>query len=153
MKVEIVPAMAEHIIPIAERVRQSDRDELWALGCHTPLDALILSFKVSPLAWTGMIDKQPVCMFGVGPGAILTSTGRPWLIGTDLMDEYSMTFLRRCRGVVREMLTHYRHLENYVDVRNVRAITWLKWLKFKFDEPAPYGFLNQPFMRFTMERR
>lgn len=152
MKVEIVPAEAEHITAIAPKVREADRQELWATACMKPIDALICSYAVSKLAWTGLVDGEPVCMFGVAPASLLTSTGRPWMIGTDLIDRYSTTFLRRCKGRVREMLRYYQSLENYVDLRNERAIRWLDWLGFEFEGPYPYGVLKLPFMRFTMER-
>lgn len=152
MKAQVVPAEDWHVSFIAACVRQADADEMYAIGCYTPEAALRISLRVSDMAWTGLIGSKPVCMFGVAGASLLTNTGRPWLIGTDLLDTHYVIFLRRCRRMVVKMLDRFPSLENYVDVRNTRAITWLRWLGFSFNEPEPYGVLGLPFIRFTMER-
>lgn len=151
IKPEIVPATAQHIPAIAAAVRDADRTELWAYGCVTPLDCLCHGLEYSRKAWTGLIDGIPVCMFGVVPSSILGNVGRPWMVGTKLLDEHPHVFLRRCQGCLREMREGFDTLENFVDVRNKRAIEWLVWLGFDIWMPAekigPYGL---PFFRFGM---
>ena len=153
MKPEIVPAAAGHIPAIATRTRAADRAELWAAACHTPEQTMANSLKLSEMAWTGLIDGVPVCMFGVVEASILGNVGRPWMVGTDMLDRYPFVFLRRCRGCVKEMLAKFSTLENYVDQRNVRAIQWLMWLGFKVSIPGePMGPFGLPFARFEMRR-
>lgn len=152
MNAQIVPAEAWHIDFIAPNVREADRNELYAIACYSPESALVASLAVSRMAWTGLIDDVPVCCFGVTGASTLSDKGLPWMIATWQLDKHALVFLRRCRKVVGKMLDLYPRLENYVDARNTRAIQWLRWLGFEFDDPQPYGVLKLPFLRFHMER-
>ena len=151
MTPSIIPATEDHIPCIAEGIREADREELWALALLSPKDALVLSLKESAIAWTGLADQTPVCMFGVAAASTLSDTGRPWMLSSALVDRYAFAFLRRNKQKVQEMLQMFPYLENYIDCRNTRAIRWLKWLGFQFDTPTPYGVFGMPFFRFWME--
>lgn len=152
MKAVIVRADTDHIKPIAERVREADRLELYAATGMSPLDALVRSFALSDHSWVGLADGEPVCMFGVTMASLMTDTGRPWMIGTDLIDQHAVRFIKECRPIVRQMKALYGRLENHIDARNTRAIRWLHWLGFKVEtQTEPYGFLKLPFHKFTME--
>lgn len=148
MKVEIVPARFSHIEEIFSRVRPADIEELWALSCLTPAQAMYHGLNQARSALTGFIDGEAVCMYGVNTVSAVSGVGRPWLIGTDLLDKYPKTFLRRCRPGIEKMFSDYKRLENYIDVRNVKAIAWLKWLSFKFDEPVKMGIYHKSFIKF-----
>jgi hypothetical protein len=102
-------------------------------------------------AWTWLVDGAPVCMFGVSP-SVLQGVGMPWMIGTTSLERHAMAFLRQCRPYLEEMSTEYVFLSNFVDVRNMTAIRWLKWLGFKLDKPQPTGPFGLPFHRFQMKR-
>lgn len=153
MTAAIVPARLEDIPHIAPYVRPDDVRELWAIACLTAEDALVRSFGISDVSWTGLIDGKPVCMLGATVGSLLSNIGRPWMIGTEMLDRHQMAFLRRCRPKVQEMLSQYGRLENYVDERNVRAVNWLRWLGFTIEAPEPYGAFRLPFHRFWMEKQ
>ena len=153
MKPEIVPALFGHIPTIAANIREADRVELRAAWYMTPLDCMFHGLKYSEKAWTGLIDGVPVCMFGCVPSSILGNVGRPWMVGTKSLDDHPLVFLRRCKrsGCFREMRERFDILENYVDVRNKRAIEWLIWLGFDIWMPAEkIGPYKLPFFRFEM---
>jgi len=153
MKPEIVRALPEHIEQVAKRVRQADRLELFLAYREEPAAVLRRSFDESLLSWTGMIDGEPVCMFGVAPGVILGDVGHPWMVGTDRLDRHPFVFLRRCKGCVREMLAAFSTLENYVHQENRRALQWLMWLGFKVSIPGePMGPFGASFCHFVMRR-
>ena len=152
MKISVVTAQAEHIPHISANLRQADKDELWHFALLRPVEALTRSFMASRMAWTGMVDDVPACMFGVAPAGFLSSLGRPWLLGTPEIENHQMAFLRRNKAKVREMMKCYPTLENYVEATNEKAIAWLKWLRFEFDEvPQNMGPFNKKFIRFHME--
>lgn len=152
MTAEIITATEEHIPWLTQHIREADRRELWAVSYLSPIDALTLSLQASAKAWTGLVDGEIVCMFGVTPSCVLSGTGRPWMVGTDLVHRHAAVFLRRCKGMVAEMLDLFPHLENYVDIRNTAAIKWLGWLGFKFEGPFEYGIQRINFMRFEMRK-
>jgi hypothetical protein len=148
----IIPAREEHIFWIASNMAKADRRECEAAGLG-PFRALRGSLERAVVAWTGMVDDEPVCMFGVSPVDILGGVGSPWLLGTDKVRKYAVTFLRLNKGYIARMLEIFTRLENYVDDRNEVSIRWLKWLGFTFDpEPVPYGVWGMPFFKFRMEK-
>lgn len=145
---EVVTAELDHIPLIAARIRPADREEIWALYRQTPQECLIDSFRLSHLAWTGLINGVPVCMTGVVQLERDGRAGRPWMIGTDLLDQHQKIFLRRCAAQVETMQMCFDSLENVVDSRNERAVKWLCWLGFSFSAPEPMGPDQIPCMRF-----
>lgn len=149
----IVPATAAHIAEMLPHVRQADIEEFLAINGSKPEQVLLTGLKISTFACAGLINGRVVTIFGVAPGSMIGGTGTPWLVGTDDLERYQRTFLRRCGKVVNAMLTVYPYLENYVDARNHTARIWLHWLGFTIDEPQPYGIKNLPFHRFHMERK
>lgn len=143
----IVPATASHAAVIAANTRHEDKRELAACG-YKPLAATLLSLHASTQAWTGLVDCQPICVFGISEWP--DGTGRPWMVGTELLAKHQKIFLRRCKNCVAIMQDNYSLLHNYVDARNLLAVKWLKWLGFKFDEATPYGPEGLPFLHFYM---
>lgn len=148
--VRIVPAQAEHIAPLAQHARAADVAELWAAARLTPEGAMRIGLPLSPLAWTGFVGDDTVCMFGVTPVSLLGGVGAPWLIGTEHVERYQMAFLRHSRPMVAAMLQRFPLLINHVDARNTVAVRWLRWLGFAMAEPAPYGPFGVPFRKFEM---
>lgn len=144
----VVPAKVRDIARIVVDVRDADRAELLAGWSYTPQRALEYGLRYSSHVWTGFIDYEPVCMFGVVPRSLVGGRGVPWLIGTNRMLRHQFTFLRRCRPYLRQMQEHYSNLENFVDERNTAAIRWLGWLGFTIHEARPMGKQLRPFHRF-----
>lgn len=147
---EIVQATLEHAQRMAPRLRQADIDEIWASSMLEPETSLTRGVACSSHVWTGMVDGEPACIFGVVPVSFMSGIGVPWMLGTDLVEEHATAFLRRNRRYVKRMTRAYNYLVNYVDDRNVKAIAWLEWLGFTVSEPQQFGALNMPFRRFEM---
>jgi hypothetical protein len=150
---QIVPATAAHIEEILPRVRQADIEEFLATNGWSPRRVMEFGLNTSTFSCAGLINGRVITIFGVAPGSMIGGTGIPWLVGTEDLEKYQRTFLRRCRKVVNAMLTVYPYLENYVDARNHVAKTWLKWLGFELENAAPYGKHRLPFHRFHMEKK
>ncbi|OJF92062.1 hypothetical protein AX761_21725 [Rhizobium sp. 58] len=133
--IEIIPAQASHIRSIAERMRQADRDEVFAASGRSPVGALLFSFKKSSIAWTAVVDGRPEVMFGVGDLNILAGVGAPWLLGTDAVERNYVAFLRGSVEWRDQLLRRYSTLRNFVDERNRVSIRWLRWLGFVISDP------------------
>lgn len=150
MQAELVPALPWHADAIAANARQADIDELWAQGRSSPLRALRYGMKVCPRARTGLLDGEPVCMFGVTPYSILRGQGVPWMVGTRALEGLSAqkALLRVSEQVMGGWMGEYSLLFNFVDQRNVAAHRWLRWLGFTLRDPVPYGPDHLPFHPF-----
>jgi hypothetical protein len=147
----IEPATQDHVAAMLPYVRKADRDEVFASSGSAMEVILPICVGSAREAWAGLVDGQVACIFGVNGRTILSEVGVPWMIGTDLIAKHAKAFLRRNKKMVAVMLSLYPTLINYVDVRNVKAIEWLRWLGFVFDDPAPHGVYQMPFLRFEMK--
>ncbi len=134
--IEIVPARAAHILTIARRMRQADRDEVFAASGYTPAEALIYSLRRSSIAYTALIDGKPEVMFGAADLNILAGIGVPWLLGTDAIDKHYVAFLRRSVWWRGQLSKRYPVMRNFVDDRNRAAKRWLRWLGFTLSDPV-----------------
>lgn len=135
MKIEIVRARAEHLRPLAARLRQADKDEIAAMSGMSPLAALSFSYRRAAICYVALVDDQPEMILGVGDLSILTGTGAPWLVGSDFIERHPRLFLRASRHWLRQLSGRYSILRNMVDCRNTVSIRWLRWLGFTFGPP------------------
>lgn len=150
----VIKATPYHVVPVALDMRQSDVDEVWASHHLPPMDAVSQSLGASDEAWTVVSPKSgmPFAMFGVKRGSIMGGESTIWLLSTDEIEDWRVTFARRSREYIRDMAERYDVLTNHVDVRNVDSIAWLKWLGAEFDDPSPWGEEGLEFQRFTIRR-
>lgn len=151
MTAAVIPALPSHIRAIAQHARPADIAELWAGYRATPTDCMEAGIRHA--ARVGMLDGQPVCMFGVIPHSILGRQGVPWMVATTHLDNLGAhkALLRHSRAEFATMRRGYSALFNAVDDRNDAAKRWLKWLGFKFDPPFAHGPDGVPFRMFRWE--
>ena len=147
--IQIVPAKASHIRPIASGMRAADREEVFAASGRSPAAALAYSYRKSTYCWTALFDGRPEIMWGIGDINILTGVGAPWLLGTDAVEKNFRAFLRISNGWPAQLLRRYSVLRNFVDVRNEVSIRWLEWLGFRLLDP--FEFRGYEFRLFEME--
>lgn len=150
IRYKVASATLGHALELAENMREADRQEVWATAHYTPKQAALFSLEASRDAKVGLADGRVVCMFGVGPAAIISTTGIPWLLTTDLVEKHARAFLRRNKRVVKGMGGSYSLLRNYVDERNTMAVRWLRWLGFEILPAEPFGVEGLPFHPFEM---
>ncbi len=150
--IEIRPATFDDIAPIAANVREADRRECAAQTLMDPADAIAFVMRPAVRAWVGLVDGEHACIFGVSRMASVGGDcGTPWLIGTPLIEQNERAFLRRNKPYISEFIKLFPMLENWVDMRNEKAVRWLAWLGFKIHDAEPHGPLGRMFHRFTME--
>lgn len=136
---------------VAPHLRDADVAECFHAYGRSPMEMLPESIRVSPHCWVAKDDEGIVSIFGVGQSSLLSQTGNPWLVGTNRMMRYRRELLRKSRDMITAFRGEYKLLENWVDVRNIQSIRWLRWCGFKFDEPGPFGVFGLPFVRFSMK--
>jgi hypothetical protein len=139
-----------HAVAVAERMRAADRAEVWALGRHSPVQAVVRSIAVSAESWAFVADGVPLALFGVAPVVGHPGVGSPWLLGADGVERHVRPFLALGREFVARWLVAYPRLYNCVDARNRSSVRWLSALGFAFHPPIPVGPGQQPFLPFDM---
>lgn len=138
----------EHIRYLGVHMREADKHEIMLAHGHLPEEALRMSVNNSDYTCVGSYGDDICGIFGVKVHDILTGRGSPWLLGTDNIVKHRREFIPWSRKVVDQMLQVCPYLFNYVHVDNRVSIKWLEGLGFDFDEPAPFGFAGEDFMRF-----
>lgn len=152
VSIEIRPGTDEDAIAIAGALRQADIDEQWAGGYAEPLEVLRENIAESEICMTGLVDGRPVCMWGAKRQSLLFNIGTPWMLAVDMSKKEAYHFIRRCRPRIYQMAGAYDKLQGYIDARHEKAIRWLKWAGFRFDERAhPIGIDGGMFFRYWME--
>lgn len=146
----IVPSAADLVAHVAANLRQADAEEIWAFYGRCPKAMVLESFAKSNMAWTGLLDGEPVITFGCSTDDMLESNGVPWLAGTPKLEQVPFTFARLSRPFLRLMKERHVRLTNHVDVRNGLAIRWLRWLGFTLDPASPAGPFGLMFHHFWM---
>ena len=148
MRLKLVPATLEMARQLANTMRDSDVEEILAVGYAAPFDALVI----------GLDSKEPTM------AAIDAETGEvhaffacnqvdaglacPWMLCSHTMHTYRKELLLLAIPVV-EKWSESARLFNYVHAENVRAIAWLKRLGFKIHPAVRYGLKQQYFHPFT----
>lgn len=141
-------------LDLAPRLRKEDREEIHHGSGLEPEVALRYALAVSNIAHAVIWKGEVIALFGIvgeldwgeGPGK-----GSPWMMASDELKDIRKSFLRHCKKYVQDWLKVHGELEGYVWAENEVHIQWLRWLGFQFDEPAPYGINDQPFLRFFMK--
>lgn len=153
INVQVIPATQDHIEELLPNVRYADLQEFKAICGWDARRVLETGLRTSTFSVAGLVGGKVVTIFGVAPKSMIGGAGIPWLVASDELEKYQLAFLRRCRNGVNAMLSVYPYLENYVDERNHVAKSWLHWLGFTLDNPAPYGIEGREFHRFFMEKK
>ena len=127
--IEMVPASAAHVRRIANRMGHWDRIECEA-GGRDPVTALRLSLAGSVMAWTALVNRGPVAMWGVAPLSEIDGLGSPWMLGTDEARRHPRALVVLGGRYSDEMQRRFRRLENRVHANNEVAIRWLSRLGY-----------------------
>lgn len=150
-EMRIVPAVYEHIAPVAIHMRQADRAELMAGLRRSPFEALEYSVGSSVEIRTVLIDDKPAAMFGCGYRSFLTGAGYPWMLATDDIERApTAAFLRASVDWRDKLFERYDLLKNTIFTENTDAIHWLEWLGFKISAEFPIGSRGNLFRYFEM---
>lgn len=135
-----------------DKMRKSDRDEVWASHHHTPEEALSMGFRYSRICLTLLHKGKPVAMFGAAAIPDVEGLGSIWLLGTDELSRCQTAFLKLSKLFVGVLLNDYQTLYNYIDVRNTTTKRWLEWCGANFKDVQTYGIEGRPFQYFEFRR-
>lgn len=143
----------------APLLRKADELEVDAAAQQTPEEALTDGLKYSDPCYAAFWKGEPLCMFGVVPHNMPEDPerfGAIWLLGTDLIDEMGLGFLRASQQWIEDFSEIYVALGNRVDCRNEAHIKWLNWLGFTLLQPeefGPYKLLFQEFYKINTAKQ
>ena len=107
----------------------------------------VLELSRSSSLWTKVaeVDGEIVTVFG------LSTSGNPWMVGTDRMMDFPLTVVKAGYRYVKECLESFDYIWNYVDTRNITHIRWLVRMGFIF-KPDVLTFNGVEYIYFYKEK-
>ena len=114
-KIEIREIEDGDIAVLVRNMRKHDVQEVNAATRMGVRNAVETSVNLSTYAKTGLVNDELVCMWGVCPISLISSSGSPWMLGTDLIEKKQRIFLRRSKPWLEDIKKGYKTLENNVD--------------------------------------
>jgi len=159
---EIVPAGRVYANQMANRVRETDKLEVYRSSGADIRTALLDSVDVSDedMCWAALYNKLPVAMFGAnniqvegdGPYSDI-SIGGIWLLATHGIYENKLDFQRNAKKYLKVMHERYEYLTNFIDADNIPTLRWLPTLGFRVAQELPeYGIDGSTFIQMVSKR-
>lgn len=136
---------------VAERMRQSDKDEAMASHGFDPMKAVVYSSETSLVTIAVEAGGEPIAVFGIAAENPRDTRACIWLLGTDGIEKNQRAFLRFSRVMIAAILKVYPELWNMVPESSTKTIRWLEWCGAKFSSPSVFGPNNAPFVSFSIK--
>jgi hypothetical protein len=154
LMLRVRPARPGDAADLAGRLREADRREIRAVVGQDPLPVLEEGVAWSdPCLGVELRDGRLVGLFGAGPDADRPGVGVVWLVGSEELVRYPLSFLRLSRVWLKRLHEAYPVLDNCVDVRNEVHVRWLRWCRFETVRRIEhYGVERRPFLEFRRVR-
>lgn len=151
----LVPAAAEHVLAVADNLRDADRAELAAAHGMDMADDQTRRTLLRAAAAAGpcfaAVDAdtgRTLAVLGCAPVSLVGGVAAPWLLAADGADRYGRDLVQQGRALVQVWGKQWPRLENRADARNTRTLRWLARVGFTLDAPAPWGHAGMLFVRF-----
>ena len=152
--VQLVPTSVDHVIHVADNMREIDVRELQAFRITNVRNRLMSSYLVSDLCWTLLCEDVPVAIGGAAqiPGA--DGVGSPWFLATPTLElpAIRLALAFRSMQAIRIIQERYARLENWILADNVRTQSWLRWLGFWVSDPQDVEFATERVCLIVRER-
>lgn len=146
-QIRVRPARPEDAAALAPRLRPADLREIEARSGRSPQEVLAYGLTHGD-AYAVEKDGVIAALFGVAPTPE-PKLGCVWLLGSDDIQTFRLTFLRHSREWLSVLFKDYDLLGNFVDARNEVHIQWLQWLGFRFLRRLPMGRHGETFIEFV----
>jgi len=85
------------------------------------------------------VDDSVAAIFGFRELSKLTKRAYPWLMCSQLINEYGITFLKHFRKIMRGLQSKFNVLECIIYSENTEVIKMLEWVGFKIIEEVYPG--------------
>jgi len=81
------------------------------------------------------VDGRCVIVCGARCDGVFDDSAYLWVVATQLLDKYPITFLRHSRRGLELLRANFTHLHGLVLADFGCSVRWLEWLGFKVSEP------------------
>lgn len=137
---------------VASNLKHDNQLEILACMGDNALSDILQSLKTSDDIGCLYINNLPAAIYGVKKKSVLSDEGLGWLLMTSEVENHKVFIGKSCKRGIREVLTKYKRVYNWVNVENKDIIHWLCWLGAKMYGPVEYGVYNNKHYYFEFER-
>lgn len=103
--------------------------------------------QMSGEMWTGWIDDELVCAWGLIPPTLISRQAYLWMHSTDRIAEHKFIFVRHSQRVIEAMLAHYDTIVGHCIIGSRDSIRWVRWLG------GVFGEADGPYLPFRIEAK
>lgn len=139
--IKIIPTTVEHIRMLVANLRDDDLREIDKWGV-TPFKGIWRAYRDSKECHSCFIGDEIMAIGGLR-GSVLGFVGNPWLMTSNLVDEYPLVFASLYRKELKKMLESFHVLETWCDATYAKSLKMMRIIGFKEREfaPTPKGLL------------
>lgn len=135
MTLSFRPCTIEDVPLIVASLREPDRRELEALG---DVAAEVRS-SVERSRWAFVCEAPEgfVAAFGVAQADMISGSGWPWCVTSDLVTRYPRRFVIASRAFATAMKSEFYALSGDCWAGHTASLRWLRMLGFRVEEARP----------------
>lgn len=133
MNIEFRPAAREDARNIVPALRDRDLAILRSYG--EPSHVIEGALQASTTSFVALADGMIGAMWGVRHITLLDNQCYLWMVGTVLIDDHPIHFLRHSRNAVQIMHERYRVIYGECEYDYSKSMRWLTWLGAKVWAP------------------
>jgi hypothetical protein len=133
MEIKTVQFDVSHMENMKGRIHQNNEAEARALFGDdvNGYMALKQSVEGSDEVFAVIKDNVVMAIFGIKEASLLSGRAFPWLVCSEDIMDYGITFLKRFRELMNTMKQKYRILDCLIFSDNTEVLKMLKWVGFK----------------------
>lgn len=135
--VKILPTTVEHIRLLVPNLREEDLREIEKWGL-TPFKAIWREYRNSKWSNSYFIGDKIMAIGGMND-SVLGFIGNPWLMTSNVVDDYPLVFASIYRREARKVLESYSLLQTWCDAAYSKSLKMMRIIGFKEREFKPCG--------------
>ena len=141
-------AKIEDAVYLAKDMKEMDKLECKYSHDDTPLDALLSCFSQKDAENYSIVDTKGYVygMFGVNSDPELDNYGIIWLLSSNKLQQFPVSFFKESRKWIEKLHTNYEHIYNLVYEENWQSLKWLQLCGFKPIGRKKIGNYNKTFI-------
>ena len=129
MNISFRHAVERDALEIVPFLRDRERINLIRVG--NPADIIREAMRESVSNYVCMADGAIAVMWGLQAAQMLGDSAYLWMLGTSVIEDHPIHFLRYSRAAMRLMRKRYRVLYGEIEMDYNLSIKWLTWLGAK----------------------
>lgn len=135
---EIVPVDPLHIRELCEALREREAAAFRQLH-QDPERMIAQEVATSFMVFAGVVDGEVIALGGVKCPGMLSDEAYAWLICSERIEEFPITFARSVLKVFGLVKQRFRTIWGLVAADFAASVHWLEWMGFTVEPPDEAG--------------